>query len=1201
KTKTITAVAYNGSSPVYNATFSFSNSNSSIAGLSLVRVPNGDDITTVGTPPPNLRTITGNVAGTVTLTASWNGATSSPVTVIVDDPASSPTSVIHGDNDAGGGTSITTRVGEAIEINAESSQGVSQVEWSWGDGDKTTDLLSATHAYLLAGTYSLTLKITNSAGQISTSTVSVNVQEQTACTAGNTQTATSVSDLRTKYESLPLSGGRCILLAPGVYVGDLELIARNFTDYVTIGSNASMPNILNRITPGDSGLVTIRSSSNQTSVTPMIIKNGATKLRFIGIKFDPAYASPNTSDVNSNYYVVQVGEAFTQNNVSENPTKIIFQHCVINPNDDVKVPHGILMDGYKISVISSWFGNIKTFGGQDSQAAVSFDGKGAHVYNNTFLEASSENILYGGVVPHINGLTSANIEIRRCYFSKRLSWRVYKRLGTNNICSSSNTTGEVCGHEVNAKNLLETKNARRMYVEGTVFENHWDGYRQQLFAFVFKTATSPGSVGEFVPWAISEDIVFENSKAAHLYGGITHSVDNYDLAPFMGLKPSNVKMKNVLFDDLSERWGIPGNGNGARFLQPNTVEDLQLEHTTMIDKDHTAGTAILFVTNNNFRFSITNSVFGLGGYGIIGGASGVGIRSLNPGSGGSNNNCVRASDATWIFKRNVMPFYGEDSSCFPEPTATPPPIPSSQTANWYPLNYSSVGFVDLTNGDYRLSSSSPYKNAATDGTDPGADIPLLNSRTSCAVSGIGTNCTTTPPSGQSPYPGPTPSVPATIEVENFDKGGQNVAYNDIFGSTSSGAYRTNPVETVDVFGYSNASNGFAVFEAAAGEWLEYTINVPAPGLYNFKVRYASGYTQPNSQGQFRLEVCQPAANDGVTNCISSGSLNVSSSGGWNTFQTVSRTLNLPSSGTRILRLIMVTNAPGDGTPCNCVVANFDSITIADRPTLFDYDNDAKADISVYRPSDHTWYLNRSTAGFAAYAFGLATDVIAPGDFDGDSKTDVAVWRPTNGTWYILRSSDAGVTIIPFGSNGDVPVQADYDGDGKADIAVWRPTDGTWYILRSSDAGVTYIQYGSNGDKPAVGDYNGDGISDAAVFRPSDGKWYINNYTILPFGNSTDKITPADYDGDGKTDIAVFRPSEGNWYWINSGTGTYAGLHFGSNGDIPVPADFDGDSKADIAVYRPSDGTWYQMLTTTGYTGYQFGLNGDVPTPSTYVR
>ena len=48
--------------------------------------------------------------------------------------------------------------------------------------------------------------------------------------------------------------------------------------------------------------------------------------------------------------------------------------------------------------------------------------------------------------------------------------------------------------------------------------------------------------------------------------------------------------------------------------------------------------------------------------------------------------------------------------------------------NYYPANVSGIGFTGVTN--YQLSSSSPYRGLATDGTDPGADITGVNSATS---------------------------------------------------------------------------------------------------------------------------------------------------------------------------------------------------------------------------------------------------------------------------------------------------------------------------------------------------------------------------------------------------------------------------------------------------------------------------------------
>lgn len=160
------------------------------------------------------------------------------------------------------------------------------------------------------------------------------------------------------------------------------------------------------------------------------------------------------------------------------------------------------------------------------------------------------------------------------------------------------------------------------------------------------------------------------------------------------------------------------------------------------------------------------------------------------------------------------------------------------------------------------------------------------------------------------------SLPGIVQAEDFDNGGEGVAYHDTTAGNAGGAYRT--TVNVDLAPMSSDGNGYHVGWFAAGEWLAYSVTVPTAGTYAFGLRFANA----GSGATGHLEVDGADVTGGYT---------FPSTGAWSVWQTLTRSVQL-SAGRHLLRLVMDTGNTGSANGADVNWMQFTTATVP--PTCF---------------------------------------------------------------------------------------------------------------------------------------------------------------------------------------------------------------------------------------------------------------------------
>jgi hypothetical protein len=437
-------------------------------------------------------------------------------------------------------------------------------------------------------------------------------------------------------------GDVLVLQAGARYVGPFTLPPNPTGPPITIRSSAILPE--RRIGPQDAAVLATLASPVAWAI---VDGTGASNWRLDGIAFEPV--------------VDGTGEVI----LLQDSTNIYLDRLLIVGGVNGQ-KRGIRGNGRQITVTRSYIANIAR-ASQDSQAFCAWDGAGPYTLTNNYLEAASENVMFGGADSKAPDRVPSDILVEGNNFSKRLEWK---------------------GAGLVVKNLFELKVGRRITIRGNVFERNWtDG--QTGFGILMKTVNQGGTA----PWSALEDVLFEQNVVRDTENGFNILGNDY-------ANPSGRTTRLTIRNNLVLTPGVA-------FQLGGEIGDLAIDHNT-IDQGYTlmsvykgtvwnAGAAAARPgTYAVEHLTYTNNLARHNTYGVKGQGTAVGTPSLT------------AHTVTYAWTNNVL----AGGAGFPYPTIT-----------WFPTVAVYAQWFDT---NYHLVTGSPYISAATDGKDVGVDWTMSN-------------------------------------------------------------------------------------------------------------------------------------------------------------------------------------------------------------------------------------------------------------------------------------------------------------------------------------------------------------------------------------------------------------------------------------------------------------------------------------------
>jgi hypothetical protein len=262
------------------------------------------------------------------------------------------------------------------------------------------------------------------------------------------------------------------------------------------------------------------------------------------------------------------------------------------------------------------------------------------------------------------------------------------------------------------------------------------------------------------------------------------------------------------------------------------------------------------------------------------------------------------------------------------------------------------------------------------------------------------------PVAQQPYGGAGRAIPGIIEGEDFDLGGEGVAYHDVDAANNGGAYRAGV--GVDIEATGDAGGGYDVGWIVAGEWLEYGVSIASAASYRLDARVGC----LGAGGTWHLSV------DGAD---VTGAMTIPDTGAWTAFATATRSGIVLPAGAHVLRVAF------DATGASGAVGNLNRLTFTAETAPVPPPSDATAPvlsaIAAVRVSGSTatitWTTNEASDSQVQYGKTWGYGSASPLDASLVLSHAVTLTGLSKKTTYHYRvlSRDAAGNLAASGDGG----------------------------------------------------------------------------------------------------------------------------------------------------------------------------------------